>query len=75
MIINPDQYSNMPKLMTAKPSIKHPWPPFLRPSVCIYDDSRDISKERFYYRGIEEECIGDTSDDHEMENGDDAGCG
>jgi hypothetical protein len=75
MIINPDQYSNMPKLMTAKPSIKHPRRPFFRPSVCIYDDACDISKERFYYRGVEEESVGDASYNHEMENGDDAGCG
>ena len=62
----------MPKLMARKPSIKHPWPPLLRPSIGVHDNTDNVSKKGLYYGCVKEYGVGDAADNHEMEHGDDA---
>lgn len=70
VIVYGNYNSDMPKLMTRKPSIEHSWFPFLGPAVCVDDYPGNIAEQRFDDGSVEEEGIGNASGVHEVKNGD-----
>ena len=64
MIINPDQNSNMPKLVTRKPSIKSARIPFLWPAIRIDNNTSNVPQQGLYYRCVKVKGIGDATSDH-----------